>query len=214
MKRDLETSILGAIILNGNCGTVAEAMQFLTFKNFGTYADFDNKTLFKCICEMYPNQSIDLLTVAAEMKLKYKINCNIYLSNLTNRIASTTHVISHCAYLLQLDLTEKFCKLLNDLSANNVIPIEERLLIANCEKEILESGLDILDAIPAFIKMAQIKNISKLAITHAEKFNDSVNAKCSNIRQAQKKHAILAHLKHLCKTPKANELLTLLTAEL
>ena len=157
-KRLLEDAILGSLICNGYDGNIREAMQFLSFKNFETYSDFDNKTLFKCISEMYPEQTIDLCTIAFRMKQTYNTECVTHLIKLTSMVASTTNTLSHCACLLQIDLTDKFCKLLNDLSNNNNLPVDERLLISNTEKEIQESGMDILQAVPAVLKMAQLKN--------------------------------------------------------
>ena len=132
-KRLLEDAILGSIISNGYDGNIREALQFLTFKNFETYLDFDNKLLFKCVSEMYPEQTIDLCTIAFRMKQTYKKECTQHLIKLTNKVASTTNTLSHCACLLQIDLTEKFCKLLNDLSINATIAVDERILISGCE---------------------------------------------------------------------------------
>lgn len=213
-KRILEDSILGALICNGYDGNIREAMQFLTFKNFGTYEDFDNKILFKCISEMYPNQTIDLCTILFRMQRTYKINCAEYLINLTNKVASTTNTLSHCACLLQVDLIEKFCKLLNDLSLNTFIDVDERLIISQSRSEILESDIDILLAVPAFLKMAKIKNLNPIIISHVSKFNEAVNEKCKGIREAQKKKSILSNLNLLCKTAKAKELFNKLKAEI
>jgi len=213
-KRLLEDAILGSIISNGYDGNIREAMQFLTFKNFETYTDFDNKTLFKCISEMYPKQTIDLCTIAFRMKQTYNTECVTHLIKLTSMVASTTNTLSHCACLLQIDLTEKFCKLLTDLSNNNNLPVDERLLISSTEKEIQESGMDILQAVPAVLKMAQLKNLNALVISHVSKFNVNVEEKCKNIREAQKKHSIISNMWLLCKSEKAKQLLTQLKFEI
>ena len=213
-KRLLEDSILGSIISNGYDGNIREALQFLTFKNFGTYEDFDNKILFKCISEMYPQETIDLCTILFRMKRNYKIDCTEHLINLTNKVASTTNTLSHCACLLQIDLVEKFCKLLTDLSNNNVVPIDERILISNSEKEIRESSMDIFIAVPAFIKMAKLKNLNSFVISHVSKFNVALDEKCKGIREAQKKQSILSNLRLICKTEKAQSLFNQLKVEI
>jgi hypothetical protein len=213
-KRLLEDAILGSLICNGYDGNIREAMQFLSFKNFETYADFDNKTLFKCISEMYPTETIDLCTIAFRMKQTYNTECVEHLIKLTSMVASTTNTLSHCACLLQIDLTDKFCKLLTDLSNNNNLPVDERLLISNTEKEIQESGIDILQAIPAVLKMAKLKNLNAVAISHVLKFNIAVEEKCKNIRDAQKKHSIISNMWLLCKTEKAKQLLMQLKFEI
>jgi DnaB-like helicase N terminal domain len=213
-KRLLEDTILGALICNGYDGNIREAMQFLTFKNFETYSDFDNKMLFKCISEMYPNETIDLCTIAFRMKQIYKNDCAKHLIELTNKVASTTNTLSHCACLLQIDLTDKFCRLLNDLSNNNSIPIDERLLVSGYEKEIREGRLDILLSVPAFLKMAKFKNLNNTIIVNASKFNDAVNEKCKGIRERQKTLSILSNMQILCKSEKAQSLFNQLKAEL
>jgi hypothetical protein len=213
-KRFLEDAILGSIISNGYDGNIREAMQFITFKNFETYPDFDNKLLFKCISEMYPEQTIDLCTIAFRMKQTYKKECTQHLIELSNKVASTTNTLSHCACLLQIDLTEKFCKLLNDLSNNNTIAVDERILISGCEKEIQENGIDILQAVPATLKMAKLKNLNPFVINQLSKFNDAIQVKCKNIREAQRKLSILSNLNILCKTEKAKQLFNELKLEI
>jgi hypothetical protein len=213
-KRFLEDAILGALVCNGYDGNIREAMQFLTFKNFETYPDFDNKLLFKCISEMYPEQTIDLCTIAFRMKQTYKKECTEHLIELSNKVASTTNTLSHCACLLQIDLTEKFCKLLNDLSNNNTIAVDERILISGCEKEIQENGIDILQAVSATLKMAKLKNLNPFVINQLSKFNDAIQVKCKNIREAQRKLSILSNLNILCKTEKAKQLFNELKLEI
>jgi len=213
-KRLLEDAILGALVCNGYDGNIREAMQFLSFKNFGTYNDFDNKTLFKCISEMYPKQTIDLCTIAFSMKQTYNIECVQHLIKLTSMVASTTNTLSHCACLLQIDLTEKFCKLLNDLSNNNHLPIDERLLVSGYEKEIREEGLDILLSVPAFLKMAKFKNLNNTIVIHVSKFNDALNEKCKGIIERQKTLSVLSNMQLLCRSEKAQSLFNQLRAEI
>jgi hypothetical protein len=94
------------------------------------------------------------------------------------------------------------------------LPVDERLLISNTEKEIQESGIDILQAIPAVLKMAKLKNLNAVAISHVLKFNVAVEEKCKNIREAQKKHSIISNMWLLCKSEKAKQLLTQLKYEI
>jgi hypothetical protein len=213
-KRLLEDAILGALVCNGYDGNIREAMQFLTFKNFETYPDFDNKLLFKCISEMYPTETIDLCTIAFRMKQTYKKECTGHLINLMSIVASTTNTLSHCACLLQIDLTEKFCKLLNDLSNNNHLPIDERLLVSGYEKEIREEGLDILLSVPAFLKMAKFKNLNNTIVIYVSKFNDALNEKCKGIIERQKTLSVLSNMQLLCRSEKAQSLFNQLRAEI
>lgn len=101
---DLEKAVLGAMMLEKNA--VTDVIDILSDRSF---YDPKHQYIFAAIKELFgTSKPIDILTVTEELKKNGELEASggpVYISQLTNRIASTAHVEYHARII-----SEKFIK--------------------------------------------------------------------------------------------------------
>jgi replicative DNA helicase len=99
-NQDAEIAVLGAILLNG--AAINEVADLLVPESF--YNE-QHKLIYKAMDELYKERSpIDILTVCARLKKNNDLeNAGglIFVSSLTNKIASSSHISSHAQLITQ-----------------------------------------------------------------------------------------------------------------
>jgi hypothetical protein len=98
-SKDLEQVILGAILVDNNA---RDKVNFLSPEHFY----FDNHKLIFELCQSV--EVVDIITVAE--KLKYRCGGPAYLSELTNRVASSANLEYHARILIQKHVQRELIK--------------------------------------------------------------------------------------------------------
>jgi len=211
IKKKLEQYVLAAIVIDSRC---VDSLNFINYKNFGVYPEADHQVIFKCISEMFMKKEIDLGTLVYELKTKHQKDYLQYLIEICNYVASTTNVEYHSLLVVQMDFTTKFCNKLDSLALLNSVQLHEKILIAECSKDIRIGDLDIFESIAGFIKMATHKGLSQIIIDECKKFESNILVRVSDIRKKSASTQVLKHLEVMCKTKRQQRLLRLLKMEL
>jgi hypothetical protein len=207
IKKRIEQYVLSALIYDSKC---MYALDYLSYKNFGVYLEADHQIIYKCISEMFMKKDIDLATIAYELKTKYNKDYLNYLIELTYFVSSSENTEYHSLIIVQMDFVNKFCNMLDKLTNSSLIPLNEKVLISDCSKDIRIGDLDIFESISGFIRMAKHKNMSQVVIDESIKFETKIGVRIKAIKEKRASMQLMKHLEVLCKTPKQKKLLFLL----
>lgn len=156
---ELEEAVLGAMLLEAST-TVNSAMPFLKDDVF--YKN-ENKLVFRAISKLHKKSAeIDILTVTQELKTLGVVeiegsHVSYYVSMLTNRIASSANIESHCAIIYQYYLERELKKL--------------ALIIENRVNEVSSDSFEII----AFIEK-ELQGLTSIASSNVKHIKD-VHAK-------------------------------------
>ena len=211
-RKKLEEYILSAAIIENK---IVDVLNFLTYKNFTKWDDYDYSEAWSIIVRMYNEQRvIDIMTFSIEYKKQFKKSIFNHIIDLSNRLGSTTNTIHHAAILIQIDMTDKLVELLSQMSMNHNIPELERVDFKNSASELSEYKIDIFDAVNALKLTTESKNYSEISKKNIQKFSDMMNRKCEGIRRNEAKTSIIANMRCLCTSEKAKYLLMQLESEI
>lgn len=98
---ELEAAVLGSVMLERDACRIV----FGLLKTHETFYEFKHQLVFKAILNLHhANSPIDILTVTHElrrMKSLTEVGGPVFVSKLTNRIASTANVETHARIILQ-----------------------------------------------------------------------------------------------------------------
>ncbi|MDB5228904.1 MAG: replicative helicase [Bacteroidota bacterium] len=112
--RELEEAVLGAILIEKDA--ISYVSDILKPESF--YVDA-HSTIFRAIQELFgKSQPIDLLTVTEELRKQAKleeIGGAYYLSELTNKIASSANVEFHARIIIQKFIQRELIRISNDI---------------------------------------------------------------------------------------------------
>jgi replicative DNA helicase len=110
---DLEEAVLGAMMLEKNA--VNDAIDILSPESF--YKD-SHQRIFEVIHELFQeSQPIDILTVTAKLRQKGELDIvggPFYISQLTNRVASSANVEYHARIISQKHIMRELIRLSNE----------------------------------------------------------------------------------------------------
>ena len=111
---DLEQAVLGAMMLEKNA--VNETIDILTANSF---YDPKHYYIFKAIVELFGSSSpIDLLTVVSKLKKDGELELAggaVYVSQLTNRIASAAHVEYYARVISQKHIQREIIRMCSEV---------------------------------------------------------------------------------------------------
>lgn len=211
-RRKLEDYILSAAIFENK---IVNVLNFLTYKNFTTWDDYDYQEAWAIITTMYKeNRIIDVMTFSIEYKKRFNKSIFNHIMDLSSRIASTQNTQHHAAILVQIDMTDRLVELLQSLAMNHNIPESERVDFKNTGIDLEGYKIDVFDAKDALLKMILHKNYSDVSAKQINKFAELMNKKVDNIRRNEVKIALIANLRCLCISEKAKYLLMQLESEI
>ncbi len=112
--RELEEAVLGAILIEKDA--ISYVSDILKPESF--YVDA-HATIFRCIQSLFgKSQPIDLLTVTEELRKNAKleeVGGAYYLSELTNKIASSANVEYHARIIIQKFIQRELIRISNDI---------------------------------------------------------------------------------------------------
>jgi replicative DNA helicase len=112
--RELEEAVLGAILIEKDA--ISYVSDILKPESF--YVDA-HATIFRCIQNLFgKSQPIDLLTVTEELRKGAKleeVGGAFYLSELTNKIASSANVEYHARIIIQKFIQRELIRISNDI---------------------------------------------------------------------------------------------------
>lgn len=136
--RELEEAVLGAILIEKDA--IAEVSDILKPDSF--YVDA-HSTIFRAIQNLYgKSQPIDLLTVTEELRKDAKleeVGGAYYLSELTNKIASSANVEYHARIVIQKFIQRELIRISNDIIRDAYEDTTDVFdLLDNAEKRIYE----------------------------------------------------------------------------
>ncbi len=110
---DLEEAVLGALLLDKEALT--DVIDILKKESF--YKE-SHQLIFKAILELFErSEPIDILTVTQELKKQGNLDVvggAFYISQLTNRVASSAHVESHARIISQKHIQRELIKISSD----------------------------------------------------------------------------------------------------
>lgn len=113
-SRELEEAVLGAILIDRNC--IIEIASILKPESF--YVDA-HATIFSSILSLFAkSQPIDLLTVIEDLRKSAKleeVGGAYYLSELTNKVASSDNVEYHARIITQKYIQRKLIQISNEI---------------------------------------------------------------------------------------------------
>lgn len=111
---DLEQTVLGAMMLEKNA--VTDVMDILSERSF---YDPKHQYIYATIKELFStSRPIDILTVTEELKKNGELEAAggpVYISQLTNRIASTAHVEYHARIISEKFIKRELIRMSSDL---------------------------------------------------------------------------------------------------
>jgi replicative DNA helicase len=111
---DLEEAVLGALMLEQN--TLNDTIEILTPECF--YKDAHQR-IYQAIQDLFStSEPVDILTVTNQLRKKGELELvggAFYISNLTNRIASTAHVEYHARIILQKHIQREIIRMCSDV---------------------------------------------------------------------------------------------------
>lgn len=112
--RELEEAVLGALLIEGHC--IEEIIDILKPESF--YIDA-HATIFRSILSLYERSNpIDLLTVTEDLRRMAKLEETggaYYLSELTNKIASSANIVYHSRIIVQKFIAREMIRISNDV---------------------------------------------------------------------------------------------------
>ncbi|MFM2283715.1 MAG: hypothetical protein RL222_1219, partial [Bacteroidota bacterium] len=136
--RELEEAVLGAILIEKDA--IIEASDILKPESF--YVDA-HATIYKAIQALYgKSQPIDLLTVTEELRRNGRleeVGGAYYLSELTNKIASSANIEFHARIIVQKFIQRELIRISNDIIKDAYEDTTDVLdLLDTAEKRIYE----------------------------------------------------------------------------
>lgn len=112
---DLEEGTLGAILLDGRA--IFEVIDILNPECYWTPA---NRIIYEVVVELYrASEPIDLLTVTHRLRAIGKlaeVGGPLYISQLTNRVASTANLVTHARILYQKFMSRELIRISDEAS--------------------------------------------------------------------------------------------------
>lgn len=112
--RDLEEAVLGAILIESSC--LPSVANILNANSF--YVE-THATIWNAIISLaQKSEPIDLLTVAERLKFQGKleeVGGSYYLSELTNKVASSSNVVYHARIVIQKFIQRELIRICNDI---------------------------------------------------------------------------------------------------
>lgn len=114
MRRGIEEAILGGCLLENGYIKIS---NILTSKNFSSWPhNYNHAVMFEAVETLFP-QAIDILTVSDWVRKYKSLNLSYEITDITTKVNSTANIQAHALILLEIDITEKFQKLLTTLSS-------------------------------------------------------------------------------------------------
>ena len=153
---EFEIAVLGAAMLEKSaCETVCETMDVTHFYKEAHALIF---SAIQAVRESSTNQ-VDILTVTHELRrlnVLEKVGGPIYISSLTNRVASTAHVETHCRVVMQKAISRELIRIANDA-------IKDAYDDSNDVFDQLDVTLTSLDKLQAGFTSNKVTHISESA---------------------------------------------------
>lgn len=195
IRLQIEQSILGAIIY---CDGYSQVAHILTPNNFSSIEDgfHRNRELYAIITEMYPSRPIDLISISHEVRKRYTDDYSVMqtLCKSDIRVQSTSSIGYWAYILLQIDISEKYKKLLSEWRSARIRNLDHAE--AGALKEIIESvnnESDIFDIIEGSCNYFLHLNMQdELALTKA--FNMDLDKKAKKVKAMSSINTALGYL--------------------
>ena len=132
---ELEEAVLGAILLEKDA--VTEILDILTPESF--YKE-EHQKIFKTVIELFTNsKGIDILTVSEQLRRKKEldeIGGPLYVTGLTSRVASASHIIDHAKIIQEKYLKRELIRIsteINRISFDDESDIKDVLIYSQSE---------------------------------------------------------------------------------
>jgi len=135
---DIEKAILGALMIQNDA--IYTAFDIITSESF---YNSEHGTIYNAIVDLSnKGQKIDILTVANQLRANDQLNAvggEVYLSDLTNRVATSAHLEEHCRIVEQKHIQRKLITAASEIQKRSFDENEDVAELVNfAEKQIFD----------------------------------------------------------------------------
>lgn len=206
VRRSIEEGILGGCLLENGYIKIA---NILTSKNFSSWPDnYNHATIFEAVETLFP-QAVDIITVSGWVAKNKSLNLSYQITDLSTKVNSTANIQAHALILLEIDITEKFQKLLSSLS------VKADLLHSSALNEMLieakKPHTDIFQLIDDSIAYFRKIDADQDVLTGLENFRKAIDTKAVlGIKKNAKMDALFSHFYTLYSSGSYQQIKTIL----
>lgn len=168
--RSLEKAILGALLIDSSSELFENVCSIISEDSF---YDSNHKLIFRAIQSINDSfGKVDILTVADELKKRNdldQIGGEIYLSELTDKVATSAHIIFHCQIVQEKYILREIIVLCHEMS-----------------KLAYENNISVDDVIKEFeTKIKSLEEKAKKSLSEEDKSSNSFNDLMSSFMSIQ-----------------------------
>ena len=189
---DIEQALVGACMLEPRIAQVSSILKP------GNFSCVDCRAIFAAMLQMYPTQSIDILTVTEHMTKTGTIKTLSLgarsIIQTTNRVASAANVEFHARIILENSLRSNFLEILKEHYINEKSDIIKAVL-ADTMGAVNRNELNLFELIEAMPRI-----LARLGATDTGTYEDfalNVDERMMQTLERQQANTILRHLLQL-----------------
>lgn len=189
---DIEQAVVGACMLEPR---IAQVSSILKPANF---SDADCRLIFTAMLQMYPTQSIDILTVTQHMRSTETLDLlsrGVFtITIMTNRVASAANVEFHARIILENSLRCNFISLLQQHGMDSDSPIIKALM-ADTINAVERNEVDLFEIIEAMPRI-----LTKMGLESVDEyieFAQDIDERMKQTLVRQQANVLLTHLLQL-----------------
>jgi hypothetical protein len=188
IRKQLEASVLGCIIMENLICEVADVLTVRNFNSWGINEDY--ALIYQSITEMFPTMPIDLITLNGYMNQKHGGNYSFQLFELVAPIASTAHLLQYAFLLVQHDIEDQFKKLLSELNPNRQIT----KMAFNEIHQMLKDKADVFEVVNSSTDYLSSIGVTEEELEPIIEFQENVLRKIENIKKKSSYKAVFSQL--------------------
>jgi hypothetical protein len=176
----LEQNILGACLLERGYGLVADILSSKNFSrpDYSIGHFFDHQKFFGFFETSYPTKLIDIRTMCHAFPEERD-----YLVSLTCGVCSASNLSHHAVLLLEIDIRQKFIKLLSECASVVSTSLSTRCAVHEILVELNDADNDIFDLIESGAIHLSHVSADEALLRHVRDFQQNVDSRILRMKQ-------------------------------
>lgn len=175
----LERSIIGALLFEDSYARVAHVLRPT---NFSVTAEINHQLVFQTMASMWPHKPIDILTVCQEIRQKHGLNYSHALAQYNAGVSSARHLVYWSFVLLEMDIREKFGKVVMGWKLQLSKNLEATALLQEVINYIEDHTKDIFQLVPGTIRFLNAHGLHGVA-EDLQEMNDQLSERAIRIKK-------------------------------
>lgn len=175
----IERHIIGALLFEDSYPRVAHVLRPT---NFSARPEINHMLVYQTIASMWPGKPIDILTVARELRLQHNVNYNGRLAQYNADVSSARHLVYWSFVLLEMDIREKFGKVVMGWKLQLSKNLEATALLQEVINYIEDHTKDIFQLVPGTIRFLNAHGLHGVA-EDLQEMNDQLSERAIRIKK-------------------------------